>query len=71
MFLFFNCYQIPQLNWRLKRLAVIPQSMALLVKILVTILEKSFFPLINASACPKMLEWSPLDVKEKDMFFRA
>ena len=26
---------------------------------------------MNAIACPKMLEKSPLDGKEKDMFFRA
>ena len=41
-----------------KTLAVSPQRMTCLVKIMQTIVEKSFFTLVIVSACLKMLEWS-------------
>ena len=43
MFPFFNCYQIPQLNLKFKRLVVSPQRMTLLVKNILTIVEKNIF----------------------------
>lgn len=47
-FPFFNCYQISQLNCRVKRLLVSPQHMTLLVKIMLTTSGKSFFTLTEA-----------------------
>ena len=43
MFPFFNCYEIPQLKCKFKRLSISPQRMAWIVKIMLIIEEKSFF----------------------------
>ena len=51
-FSFFNFQQIPQLNYKFKGLAVSPQRMTLLVKIMRTIVGKIFFTLINVSEFP-------------------
>ena len=71
LFPFYNCYQVSQRNCKFKRLAFSPRCMTFLVKIMRTMVGKSFFTLINVSACPLMLEWSSLFAKETDMFLRA
>ena len=52
VFLFSNCYQIPQLNYNFKRLAVSLHHIILMVNIMLTFVEKICFILINVSACP-------------------
>ena len=51
MFLFFNCYQIHQLSYKFKRLAISLHHIILMVKIILTFVEKICFILINVSAC--------------------
>ena len=50
MFLFFNCYQIPQLSYKFKRLAISLHHIILMVKIMLTFVGKICFILINVSA---------------------
>ena len=40
MFPFSNCFQIPALNCKFKRLTISPQRMTLLVKIMLTVVDK-------------------------------
>ena len=70
-FLFSNCYQIPQLNYNFKRLAVSLHHIILMVNIMLTFVEKICFTLINVSACPQMLQQSPLFVKKTSIFLCA
>ena len=49
---FLNFYHIFQPNCRLKRLAGSPNPITLLVKIMLIIVMKSFFTLINVTAYP-------------------
>ena len=49
MFPFLDYYQISQLNCKFNRLVAIPQRMILLMKIILTIVEKFFFTLINGT----------------------
>ena len=65
---FFNFYHIPQINCKFTRLAISPLcSITLLMKIMLTIVEKSFFTLTNVGASLYMLEQRSLFFKE--MFF--
>ena len=48
----FQLLLIPQLNYKFKRLTISPQRMTLLVNIMLRIVDKSFFTLINLMACP-------------------
>ena len=47
MFLLFNCYHIPQLSYKFKRLAISLHHIILMVKIMLTFVEKIYFILIN------------------------
>ena len=67
----FQLLSDPSTYCKFKRLAINPQCMTLLVKIMPTIVEKNFFTLINVGACLYVLEWRSLFFKEMNMFFRV